>query len=1333
MTSHKKRIWPALAAVLLPAALALLLGGCPQPGGPETAQYTVTFESHGGSGVEAVTAGEGAAVEEPAAPTREGHVFAGWFSSAEGGALYDWPHTLAADVTMHAHWQEETPGPYTITFDSQQGSAVDPVAAAPGTLVPRPGDPAREGYAFQGWRSSAEGGILYAWPHALNADITMYARWRENTAPPPAEHTLAFDSQGGSAVDPVTAVPGTLVARPGDPLREGYAFQGWFSSAEGGALCAWPHALNADITMYARWRDSAQPPPTEYTLTFDSREGSAVDPVRAAAGILVARPGDPLREGYSFQGWFSSAEGGTLCAWPHALNADVTMYAHWQKTHTIVFDSREGSPVDPVTAASGTLVPQPGDPLREGYSFQGWFSSAEGGTEYTWPHTLNADVTIYAHWQETHTLAFDSREGSSVDPITAAAGTLVPKPGDPLREGYSFQGWYDAAGGGTLYAWPHTLNADVTMYAQWRENTAPPPTEHTLAFDSRGGSAVDPVTAAAGTPVARPGDPARTGYAFQGWYDAADGGTLYDWPHALTGDVTMYAHWQKTHTLTFDSHGGSAVQPVSSYEGTAVETPADPARENHTFTGWFSSAEGGTKYPWPHILNTDLTMHAQWRENPRYTLSFDSRGGSAVADITAYAGTAVEKPADPTRANHTFAGWFDAESGGTEYPWPHVMTGNTTMHAHWQENTKYTVSFNSHGGSAVADITAYAGTAVEKPADPTRANYAFAGWFDAESGGTEYSWPYAPAANVTMHARWRENEQGFPAPTGLAATVSGDSVELAWNTVQGAAAYEVWFFQGDGDSSRATYYQDVEDPVFTMGQLSRGILWHFWVKAKKTDGTTSPFSESAQAVLPAKPPDAASIVVSPDNNALIVNWAPADGAAGYLVYTSESFRESSAAIKSSIDNPGVTWTTLSGLTNGTTYYIWIKSKYEGGKLSEFSDRASGVPGEPGIPGAPNFTHYAQLYGGLSSPDRLCLYWDAATNATSYEILYNTANTTAGAKTVSPVYGTYYVLGEKEGETLVRDTIYYIRIRARAGSNTSGDSQVAAVKIGQRISQKFEGTFLSRWPSTGAYAGNRPYYMDGHRVGPISEMADVFPWNVEGRPSPIGPSPGRYQRINAKYPLPGVLHERLGITHLSEVQPSGYVLDPERDQYVLYDGMISPLSSWFLFGVVRAATFFVDPDNLNSMVFCEGQSGSSTSGIFVMYFAGGGETLPGEAYRMALGIDPMSQGSFPDPANIEAAQINIALKTRKLSGVAYPAIRLGWLGDGKGLGGQDPTTPHGDLYNPLLIRPEHIKMSVDPVLAAAGVSLPSGWWTKTSISDPPLDPIIVNAFWNAVGW
>jgi uncharacterized repeat protein (TIGR02543 family) len=158
-------------------------------------------------------------------------------------------------------------------------------------------------------------------------------------------------------------------------------------------------------------------------------------------------------------------------------------------------------------------------------------------------------------------------------------------------------------------------------------------------------------------------------------------------------------------------------------------------------------------------------MHAQWQDNSqpsptRYTITFESHDGSTVQPITASTGTTVSKPADPIRAGYTFVGWFDAETGGVLYSWPHTLTATVTMHAQWQSNsqppvTRYTITFESHDGSAVQSITANEGTAVSKPADPTRADYSFAGWFNAETGGVLYSWPHTLTANVTMHAQWR--------------------------------------------------------------------------------------------------------------------------------------------------------------------------------------------------------------------------------------------------------------------------------------------------------------------------------------------------------------------------------------------------------------------------------------------------------------------------------------------------------------------------------------------------------------------------------------------------
>jgi uncharacterized repeat protein (TIGR02543 family) len=679
------------AAFFTAAALVFALAACPNPSGNEDPeQYTITFNSHSGSEVAAITAEEGTAVSKPQDPTRDGYAFTGWHTAAEGGSLYKWPYTLARNVTMHAQWQESSqpqPVQHTITFNSQGGSTTAPVTANTGTQVPKPRDPAKDGYSFLGWFNAASGGILHAWPYTLTGDVTMYAQWQESAQPQPVRYTITFNSQGGSATAPITAATGTQVAEPGNPTRSGFTFQGWFSEASGGTLCAWPYVLTGDVTVYARWQGNDQPPPQRYAITFDSQGGSTVQAVTANAGTQVAKPGDPVRDGHAFQGWFNAASGGTLYEWPHALTGDATMYAQWQAVrYTITFDSHEGSAVAPITENAGTRVLEPNNPSRDGYAFLGWFSAASGGVRCAWPHVLTGNIIMHAHWQDTtlplYTITFNSQEGSAVEAVTANAEAQIAEPNNPSRDGYTFLGWFSAASGGILYQWPHVLTGNITMYAQWQDTTLP---QYTITFNSQGGAATAPITADTGTQVVEPGNPSRDGYAFQGWFNAASGGTLYQWPHALTRNITMYAQWQAVqYTITFNSHEGSAVPPVTANAGTRVSKPGNPARTGYAFRGWFSEASGGALYEWPHTLTGDVTMHAQWQA-PQYTITFNSQGGSAVEAVTADTGTQVDKPDDPVRdGGYTFRGWFNTASGGALYQWPYTLTGNITMHAQWQ-------------------------------------------------------------------------------------------------------------------------------------------------------------------------------------------------------------------------------------------------------------------------------------------------------------------------------------------------------------------------------------------------------------------------------------------------------------------------------------------------------------------------------------------------------------------------------------------------------------------------------------------------------------------------
>ena len=179
-----------------------------------------------------------------------------------------------------------------------------------------------------------------------------------------------------------------------------------------------------------------------------------------------------------------------------------------------------------------------------------------------------------------------------------------------------------------------------------------------------------------GTLATRPDAPAATpGYTFGGW-NKADG-TAWDYASdKVTDNITLYAKWAaNTYTITFDTAGGSEIAPITQDYGTAITVPADPTREGYTFIGW--DKEIPTTMP-----AENMTVTAQWEIN-RYTITFDTAGGSEITPITQDYGTAITAPADPTREGYTFMGW-DREIPTT------MPAENITLKARWKDCEKPT-------------------------------------------------------------------------------------------------------------------------------------------------------------------------------------------------------------------------------------------------------------------------------------------------------------------------------------------------------------------------------------------------------------------------------------------------------------------------------------------------------------------------------------------------------------------------------------------------------------------------------------------------------------------
>ena len=685
---------------------------------------------------------------------KTGYSFTGWNTAADGtGTSYEANDTLQLegdDVTLYAQW---TINLYTVTYDdnsSDDGTVPDAVKQNYNTTVTVAGNPGsltRTGYTFAGWNTAEDGtGTSYVTDDTFQLganDVTLYACWTIN------QYKVTYsgnDSDGGSVPDAVyhdyhTAV--TVAGNPGNLTRTGYTLTGWGTAADGSGTSyeaddTFTLGVN-DITLYPVWSVNA------YTVKFNSSGGSAVGDVQANYGTKIAAPDTPVREGYTFAGWYKEVE--FTNEWD--FDADtvpvdgITLYARWTVNQYEVTYNGNGSNGGTVPAAvtkgyntTITVAGNPGNLTRTGHTFTGWNTAADGtGTSYQPGSTFvlgTNDVALYAQWYvNSYTVNFISNGGSVVGDVQADYGTKIAAPDTPEREGYTFTGWYKEAG--FVNEWD--FDADpvpvhgITLYAQWTVNS------YTVAYDDNGsdeGDVPDAVTQDYNTTVTvadNTGSLTREGYAFAGWNTTADGnGTSYAAGAAFdmgAMNMTLYAQWFSTDAQLSDLAVDQGIL-TPAFKASELAYRVDVANRvtslnftfakgdsNQTFTvtgADYQSVTGDVYgYSASNLLagpNTiQIAVFAQDGTTQNiynltvnralaYTITFDGNGatsGNAPTDGESYEqGAAIPVSGNTgnlAKQGYTFAGWNTAANGsGTSYAAGDTIsmgTANVTLYAKW--------------------------------------------------------------------------------------------------------------------------------------------------------------------------------------------------------------------------------------------------------------------------------------------------------------------------------------------------------------------------------------------------------------------------------------------------------------------------------------------------------------------------------------------------------------------------------------------------------------------------------------------------------------------------
>jgi uncharacterized repeat protein (TIGR02543 family) len=731
--------------------------------------YTVTFDVCGGNplGIRgSKTVNYDAACGILPTPDYPGYGFDGWFTAEIGG---DEVHaedivSTTEDKTFYAHW---TAKDFTVSFASQGGSTPLPPTFSVtfgGTYGSLP-TATKEHFTFDGWYTAADGGTFLTETETVATpnDHAIYAHWV------PDNYTVNFDVCGGNplrANKSKTISFETAYGTLPKPNSRGYSFEGWYTQADETGDLVSETSIVTDTSdqqiLYAHWV------PGSYNVTFDPNGDVPSEAMETKSVTYQSAYGTlpvPERAGYDFDGWYTAAVDGESVTLADTVlsTADHALYAHWSASRiTVNFDTLQGKATNPASKTVtfkgeyGTL------PVATcaGYTFDGWYTHADetGSLVSDSSTVLNAisPHTLYAHWTpKSYTVTFAVEHGDSLSTYDKGKvrfgspyGTLPV----PTRTGYTFAGWFTQISGWILVTAtdPVVTASDHSLFAHWTPNT------YTVTFDPNDDS-FDGIREIRSVTFGATYDnlptPAKTNYAFDGWYTAAEGGTLLTWTDAVTtpNDHTLYAHWSAGKvTVSFDSQQGAATSPaekVVTFEKTYGALPK-ATRPGFSFVGWYTKAddEGILVTATTTVTDTSKpqTLFAHWTPQS-YSVSFDTQGGAldGLPDLT----VDFDKPYGPlptaAKTNYTFDGWYTAAEGGTLVSAidPVTIADDHTLYAHWLGNTcivTFEIQWEGSLGAAGTKTVNYDAAYGTLPV-PTYTGYSFDGWFTASSGGSEVS------------------------------------------------------------------------------------------------------------------------------------------------------------------------------------------------------------------------------------------------------------------------------------------------------------------------------------------------------------------------------------------------------------------------------------------------------------------------------------------------------------------------------------------------------------------------------------------------------------------
>ena len=469
--------------------------------------------------------------------------------------------------------------------------------------------------------------------------------------------TIEFETNGAGDMSSIQVEKGTDYAIPQPPVKEGYAFVGWFLDADFNDKYVSFNDLNGTVKLYAKWEQVK-----EFKIEFENVE---LEDLKVLEGDKVTKPVDPFKEGYVFVGWFTDETFENEYDFNSQVTQDLVLYAKFDEdvvTYNVVFKGYNGEVLASLKIEEGKTIPEaliPDAPIVEGYDFVGWDKSFD---------IVTSDLEINALYEETileFIVKFENVDDTEYTDLIVNRGEKLAKPNDPVKEGYEFVGWFTDETCVNVYDFESVVTQDLILYAKFEV------IKLQVIFKDKDGNVLSEQEVEYGKDASEPEIPEIEGYEFISWDNSFEN---------VKNNIEINAIYDLLKlNVTIETSTGEVIQVIEVEYGTKLEdiTPLDI--DGYTFVGWSEEDV---------VVKSDMTLVALY-EAITYSIKYKDGNDELNLEPNAYKYGEIAYLPDYSKDGKFFAGWFDSETNEKVVSYSYNETGNKEVYAKWEDLPTY--------------------------------------------------------------------------------------------------------------------------------------------------------------------------------------------------------------------------------------------------------------------------------------------------------------------------------------------------------------------------------------------------------------------------------------------------------------------------------------------------------------------------------------------------------------------------------------------------------------------------------------------------------------------